>query len=171
MPQRDFESVYADFSRLVYWTAYGVMRSEQDALDVSQNVFLRVFSHISSLSGMTDPQIKGWLYRVTVNLCIDDKRRKAREVPVEEDYDSVETDESVLPEPSALTGETRATVQAAIDALPDVYRETVTLHYFAGMNYAEIAELSGTTEGTVKSRMSRAKARLCAILKEGEHIG
>ena len=171
MPARDFEAIYAGYSRLVYWAAYGVMKTSEDALDVSQNVFLKVFRHIKTVEDMSDSQLKGWLYRVTVNSCLDDKRKHSREVPVEEDFESVETDESVLPEPSAHNEEKRKLVQQAVDSLPDIYRETVTLHYYAGLNYAEIAELSGSTEGTVKSRMSRAKARLCELLKGGECIG
>ena len=171
MPARDFDSIYAGYSRLIYWAAYGVMKSPQDAMDVSQNVFLKVFRHLKTLEGMTDAQLKGWLYRVTVNLCVDDKRKRKREVLVEEDVVSAETDESVLPEISALNEETRRLLQSAIDSLPDIYREAVTLHYYAGLTLAEIAELSGATEGTIKSRISRARAKLCEMLKEGECIG
>lgn len=49
MPARDFESIYADYSRMVYWAAYGVLKNESDAMDASQNVFLRVIKHQKSL--------------------------------------------------------------------------------------------------------------------------
>ncbi|MEG1548016.1 MAG: RNA polymerase sigma factor [Clostridia bacterium] len=171
MPTRDFESIYTDFSRLVYWTAYGVTKSAQDAMDASQNVFLRVLKHIKKLETMTDPQLRGWLYRVTVNLCLDGKRKLSRELLMDEDIDMVATDEAVLPEPAALSAEKRLIVRSAIDTLPDVYRETVILHYFSGLGYVEIAELTGTTEGTIKSRMFRAKEKLCVLLKEGVSNG
>lgn len=150
MPARDFESIYADYSRMVYWAAYGVVKNESDAMDVSQNVFLRVMKHQKKLETMEDAQLKSWLYRVTVNLCLDGKRKLKREVLADE-----------LPEtPVSDTG-----------ALPDVYRETVTLHFFSELRYEEIAKLMGVSEGTVKSRMSRAKERLLALLKGGELHG
>ncbi len=173
MPGRDFDFIYAEYSRLVYWTAYGVVKNQADALDVSQNAFLRVLKHMDKLRAMSDPQLKGWLYRVTVNLCIDDKRKRSRELLSDDGElpDVADYDESVLPEPSAMTASTRETVRAAVDALPRAYREAVLLHYYSGLEYAEIASLTGAAEGTIKSRIFRAKAKLCTLLKEGESIG
>ena len=59
-------------------------------------------------------------------------------------------------------------LKRAIDALPDIYRETVMLHYYSGLDYKTIAAMQGSTEGTVKSRIFRAKERLYELLKEGE---
>ena len=59
----------------------------------------------------------------------------------------------------------------AIETLPDIYRETVVLHYFSGLSYDEIAAYTGVSEGTVKSRMSRAKDKLFSLLKDGEKNG
>ena len=168
MPAWEFDSIYVGFSRMVYWTAYGVTKSESDAMDASQEVFLRVLKHMKKLEDVTEPQLKSWLYRVTVNLCLDQKRRAKREQPQEELPEVPVYNEAELPEPAAVTAEESRVLRAAIDALPDIYRETVVLHYFSGMQYEEIARLQGTSEGTIKSRMSRAKARLAQALKGGE---
>ncbi len=167
LPAWDFDSVYNGFSRMVYWTAYGVLKSESDAMDVSQEVFLRVLRHIKKLDGMGEAQLKSWLYRVTVNLCLDGKRRSKHEVLSDELPDTPVTGEDELPEASAMNAETARLVREAVDSLPDIYRETVVLHYFSGLQYEDIAALQGVSEGTIKSRMSRARARLVDMLKGG----
>ncbi len=171
MPARDFESIYADYSRMVYWAAYSVVKNESDAMDVSQNVFLRVMKHQKKLETMEDAQLKSWLYRVTVNLCLDGKRKLKHEVLADELPETPVSDAGALPEAAALDAEARETLSRAVAALPDVYRETVTLHFFSELRYEEIAKLMGVSEGTVKSRMSRAKERLLALLKGGELHG
>lgn len=171
MPAWEFDSIYAAYSRMVYWTAYGVTKSDSDAMDASQEVFIRVMKHIKKLEGMGDPQLKSWLYRVTVNICVDAKRRTRREQLQEELPEVAVTNERELPEAAAVTAEEQRIIRVAIDALPDIYRETVVLHYFSGLQYEEIAALQGVSEGTIKSRMSRAKARLADALKGGELHG
>jgi len=171
MPQWDFDSIYETHARLVYWTAYGVMKSQSDAMDVSQNVFLRVLKHMEKLQDMRTEQLKAWLYRVTMNLCIDMKRSRKREVTVDEFFEQEDLDESVLPEAAALSAEQKELVHAAINALPDIYRDTVVQHYFAGLDYEEIARLNGVSEGTVKSRMFRAKEKMMQFLKGGGLCG
>lgn len=168
----DFDAAYHAYARMVYWTAYGILKSDSDAMDVSQDTFMRAIKHERELAGMTDAQQKGWLYRVAYNLCMDKKRREKREFPSDTEalFDGPDTDESALPELSALNNEQKRLVRGAIDELPAVYRETVVLHYFSGLAYEEIASLSGVSEGTVKSRMSRAKGKLLETLKKGGEI-
>ena len=168
MPKRDLESMYTDFSRMVYWSAYSVLRAESDAMDVTQNTFLRAIKHMNKLSAMNDGQIKAWLYRVSVNLALDIKRKQKREYPVDELPERESGDVLDMPEPSAITAEQKRIVREAIERLPDIYREAVMLHYYSNMSCEDIAALTGTTEGTVKSRISRARIRLRELLKEGE---
>lgn len=153
---------------MVYWTAYGVVKNESDALDVSQNTFIKVLANMDKLSDMGEKQIKSWLYRVAVNLCVDGKRKLKREIISEEVPEQAVSDYE-LPENTVVTEDTRRIVREAIETLPEIYKQTVYLHYFSGMQYDEIAQVLGVSEGTVKSRMSRAKDKLYSILKEGEH--
>ena len=168
MPQRSFESLYEDYSRMVYWTAYGIVKSESDASDVTQDAFLRVIKHLHKLQGFNDAQLKSWLYRVSVNLCMDLKRKQKRETLTDTFDDTQSVSESELPEVVALSEEQQKEVRKAIDALPEIYRQTVTLHYFSGLEYEKIAELLGVSEGTVKSRMFRAKQKLLEWIKGDE---
>lgn len=171
MPAWDFEAAYKANSRMVYWAAYGIVKNEADAMDVSQDTFVRTLRNEKKLAAMDERQQKAWLYRVAVNLCMDKKRRDKRETPVDEEsfFDLPSSDEATLPELSALDAEQKKTLRDAIDALPEIYRQTVTLHYFSELPYEQIASLMGVSEGTVKSRMSRAKERLYESLrKDGE---
>lgn len=167
MPGRDIESIYNECSRMVYWAAYSITRRESDALDAMQSTFLRAMKHIDRLQGMNDAQLKSWLYRVAVNLCKDSLRKQSRETLTDEPLEPKGDNVYDLPEAALLSAEEKARVRRAIDHLPDIYRETVLLHHFSGCDYKEIARLTGTTEGNVKSRMSRAKQQLYKILKEG----
>ncbi len=168
MPQRNLESIYTDYSRMVYWAAYSVLRADSDAMDVSQNVFLRAIKHMGKLAAMEDGQLKAWLYRVAVNLALDIKRKQKREYPVDELPEQESAALQDMPEPSAISAEQRRTVREAIERLPDIYREAVMLHYYSGLSCADIAALTGAAEGTVKSRISRARTQLLKLLKEGE---
>ena len=168
MPQRDLESIYTEHSRMVYWAAYSVLRSDSDAMDVTQNVFLRTIKHMGKLAAMEEGQLKAWLYRVAINLSLDIKRKQKREYPVDELPERESTALYDMPEPSVITAEQRRIVREAIERLPDIYREAVMLHYYSNMSCADIAQLTGAAEGTIKSRISRARIRLMELLKEGE---
>ncbi len=169
MPRRNLESIYTDYSKMVYWAAYSVLRADSDAMDVSQNVFLRAIKHMGKLADMEDGQLKAWLYRVAVNLALDIKRRQKREYPVDELPEQESTALYDMPEPSAISAEQRRIVREAVERLPDIYREAVMLHYYSGLSCADIAQLTGAAEGTVKSRISRARTQLLQLLKEGEN--
>lgn len=160
MSERDFDSIYADYARLVYWAAYGVVKNAAAASDVSQEVFLRVFQHLKKLAPMTDPQIKGWLYRVAVNAGVDYVRKRRREVLTDEPVDAPLESKDALPEDAYLEREQQRELRARVDALPKIYGEAVLLHYFSNLSYEEISGFLGVSIGTVKSRIFRAKAML-----------
>ena len=171
MPSWDFESAYRENSRMVYWAAYGILKSEADALDVSQEVFLRALRNEDKLAVLDEARQRGWLYRVAVNLCMDKKRGEKREFPAEdtEIFDREDGDGEGLPEAAFMNAERKKLLREAIDALPAVYGESVLLHYFSGLSIDEIAALTGSSPGTIKSRLSRARQKLYDILeKDGE---
>lgn len=171
MPAWDFEAVYRDNSRMVYWTAYGILKNDADSLDVSQEVFLRALRNEKKLASLDEAPLRSWLYRVSVNLCMDKKRGEKREFPAEdtEIFDAETGDEQDLPEAALMNAERKRLLGESIEALPLIYRECVLLHYFSGLSIDEIASLTKASPGTVKSRLSRARQKLYDILrKDGE---
>jgi len=168
MQEDRFDQLYDKYVQLVYWAAYGVSRDKDDASDAVQTVFLRAYQHLDQLFAMTEPQQKGWLYRVAVNFSIDQKRKKGRSIPTEDAIlDLAPVDESTLPEATFLSQEQQNQVRRAVEQLPENYRQPVMLYYFAGLSYHEISSLMSISEGTLKSRMSRARTLLANQLSKG----
>lgn len=140
-------------------------------MDAAQNVFLRVFKHEKKLREMNDAQLRAWLYRVATNAALDILRRSKRVLPAEDAALELPADESELPESILLDKESRNTVRECVNRLPELYRSPIILYYFSGLSYLEIADLLEVSEGTIKSRMSRARGILSAmLLKGGEKV-
>ena len=102
VPGRDFESIYRDYSRLVYWAAYKVLNSSEQTEDAAQDVFLSVLKNMELLSGMSDAQLKGWLYRVAVNAALDMKRKDSKELLSDEPLGAEVPDSGDTPEDEAV---------------------------------------------------------------------
>ncbi len=161
----DFDSIYEQYSRLVYFAAYSVVKNNDEAFDISQEVFVRAYNNESKLCRMSEVQLKGWLYKVATNAALDIVRKRKREVL----YDTPPfdmADGALGPEQEYISLESDTELMKAVNSLADIYRQPVILHFFSGLGYQEIADILGVTVGTIKSRMSRAKAQLKKELYE-----
>lgn len=143
-----------------YYIALGFVHNQQDALDVSQDAFIKAFRKIKMFD--THMPFFPWFYRLMKNLCIDHLKRKRRmsEVPLE--------DTKVIDE-ARDDREMREALWKGIRELPFDQREVIILRYFRQMSYAEIAELIGRPIGTVMSSLYYAKKKLKGIL--GKYMG
>lgn len=166
MPERDFESIYTDYSRLVYWAAYKVVSNREAAEDITQSVFEKLLENSNIPENMNDQQLKGWLYRVTTNLALDKIRKSKHEMLSDEPVGTDIPDSSELPEDSMLEKKRHDAVVQAINGLDKAYRDVVMLHYFSEMTVKEISKNTGISEGTIKSRLVRARVLLAGRLKE-----
>lgn len=124
--------------------------------DVGQDVLIAVAGSIGGFRG--DAKVTTWLHTIVRNRVVDHLRRQRATAPLPED------EVSLGQRMSSLLA-TRATVQAALDALPDLYREPVTLRDLQGLSYAEVAARLGRPEGTVKAQISRGRALVAAALR------
>ena len=162
---RDFDSIYEQYSRLVYWVAYNVVKNGDEALDITQEVFLRALDKMSVISKYNEVQLKGWLYRVARNASLDLIRKRKRETLYDETpFDLADT--GLTPLEQILDDEKKRLLMQAVSKPSHISREPIMLHYFSGMNYSEIADLLNLTEGTIKSRMSRARTQLMELMGE-----
>ena len=156
----------------VYNLALKMTGNEEDALDLSQEAFFKAYRQLDSFRG--DSRFSVWLYRLTYNLCIDFLRKKPRGRIIsftqkDEDgeiYDIEIPDMRELPEDSATRRETREMIATSINELSPRYREIIILREISDMSYGDIAETLKLSEGTVKSRLSRARLSLANILAE-----
>ncbi|NOW01031.1 RNA polymerase sigma factor SigE [Isoptericola chiayiensis] len=155
-----WDEIVREHSARVFRLAYRLTGDRQDAEDLTQETFLRVFR---SLSSYTPGTFEGWLHRITTNLFLDQVRRKKR-IRFEamgEDASRVEaTDDRSRPERGFEHAHLDHDVQAALDALRPEYRAAVVLCDIEGLSYEEIAVTLGIKIGTVRSRIHRARAQL-----------
>lgn len=157
----DFRRLIQRYHKCVYAIAYGILRRREDAEDVVQDVFVKVFRYLSTYSD--DKSFWSWIRRITVNCCLD---RLPTDVPTEDidqivDYrqpfiDSVETE--------VLSRCEDEITDSAVAGLPVAYRVVVVLRYYDGMTTGEIAETLNMPAGTVRARLYRALKMLAGRL-------
>jgi len=169
-----FELLVLDQSKIVYNLALRMVGNEEDAADISQEAFLKAYTNLSSFRG--DCKFSSWLYKLTTNLCLDfiRKRNRHQTVPlVYEDDEGDEVymeipDETFSPETEVERRELQDQVRDGLAELPPIHREVLLLRELGGMSYEEIGDQLQLEEGTVKSRIFRARKKLCEIiLKKG----
>ncbi len=145
-----------------------------DRADLAQEVWIRVYRNIRRLN--TPAKFKGWLSRITTNLFYDELRKRKRyagmvslDAPRHLDDGQVDWElpcTEPTPGDTMMTREFYERLQAAIAELPEVFRTTIVLREIKGLPYEEIAELTGVSLGTVKSRIARARYRLQGDLNQ-----
>lgn len=152
-----FDQVVRQRERQVLRIAYRMLGNWADAEDAAQEAFLRL--HRRGLDFPNEAVLGAWLYRVTVNLCVDRTRssRPSCELP--------ELRSGGMPADAALLREERKQrLMEALATLPARERAAVTLREIEGLSTVEVAEVLGSTEGTVRSQISKAMTRLRAIM-------
>jgi len=167
-----FELLVREHQKNVYNLALKMVGNPDDAFDISQDAFLRAYNSLSTFRG--ESRFSVWLYRLTSNICLDHLRKQKRRNTVsltvgDEEDESTELeimDERPQPEELVLRGEMREAVQEGLRQLSDSDRQILTLRAIGGLSYEEIAEAMEIEMGTVKSRLFRARKRLCAFLTE-----
>ena len=165
-----FEDIILANQNNVYNLALRMTGSEEDALDISQEAFFKAYLQIGGFRG--ESRFSVWLYRLTYNLCVDFIRKKPRAVMLSltnqddngEVYDIEIPDMRNLPDDSAIRREMRESIADSINELSSRHREIFVMREITGMSYGEIAETLNISNGTVKSRLARARLNLAAIL-------
>ena len=159
-----FEQLYEAYADDVLRMAYFYLADRHKAEDVCQDVFVKLYTRGHEIEPGRE---KAWLLRVTVNSCRDVWRGAwlRRVVLGAPSLEIIPSQEDTVEQ-----REEKAAVMRAVQRLPAVFKETVLLHYYQGLGIAEIAKALDLPEGTVSSRLSRARKKLEALLKE-EEIG
>lgn len=171
-----FELLVNEHQKNVYNLALRMVGNEDDAFDMSQEAFLRAYRSISTFHG--DSKFSVWLYRLTSNVCIDFLRAKKRRPESSLSYlnSDDETEELALPdlrynpEDELEKKEFQTAVSRGLDALPADYRQILVLRELHGLSYDEIGSVLSIESGTVKSRLFRARRKLCAFLVRDGNI-
>ena len=167
-----FEALVNLYGKKVYNTACRICKNEADAEDVAQEVFLKVYRALPNFKG--ESSFSTFLYRVTVNACLDFVRRSGRAAAESlvrqdadgEEYEYLPADAEQTPERQSERAELRETLRRSILRLSDEHRAVILLRDVNGLSYEEIAEVLSCSVGTVKSRINRAREKLREILKK-----
>ncbi len=165
-----FEALVSAYETNAYRLALRTLGSAEDAEDVTQEAFLKAYRSLESFR--LDSSFSVWLYRIVSNLCLDLLRRRQRRpessLSVEDDEGEESElelpDESLSPEKLLERKLTREAVRRGLEALPDDYRQILLLRELEGLSYEEIGAALSLEAGTVKSRIFRARKKLCAFL-------
>ena len=166
-----FEAIVCAHEKTVYNLALRALGNPEDAEDAAQEVFLKAYTSLKSFRG--ESKISVWLYRITNNVCIDLLRKRKDVVSLStEDADGEAAEFEIADtgfDPAAIAerNDLKARLGEAVQLLPQEQREAFLLRVVAEQSYEEISATLGVDLGTVKSRIYRARKKLCALLSEG----
>ena len=171
--EQAFEQLMLLHQKAVYNICYRMAGNAEDALDLSQEVFLKLWRTLEQYQ--FDAAFSTWLYRMTQNACIDFLRRQKRQqhasLTVSDDEAAGKElsvpDPAPLPEDRVIFNEKQEAIRTAMNALPPDFREILELRVVRNRPYEQIAQIMGLPVGTVKSRLARARLQLKKRLEAG----
>ena len=170
-----FEQLIVQYEKKAYNIAFRIMGNEEDAKDMTQEAFIRIFKSIGSFKEQSS--FSTWMYRIVTNICLDELRRRKNERltyggSIEETIDSNTEDSRILGSPSKDTPESayeklekKQAIMKAINELNTDYKSVIVLRDIQGFSYDEISKMLDCSSGTVKSRINRARNILKDKLK------
>lgn len=165
--QAAFGRLMHRYAGAVYNLAYRMLGNAHDAEDASQEIFLRAYTRLESYDQTR--RFSTWLLSVASNYCIDRLRRRRFAWLTLDDVAFWLPSGQPGPERAALDREQQEVVQQAIQQLPETYRLITILRYWHDMSYAEIMQVTGLPESTIKTRLHRARRMLAdALQAEGK---
>jgi RNA polymerase sigma-70 factor (ECF subfamily) len=172
-----FQKLVIRYQRRVYSIAYGFVRNGEDAMDLTQDVFLKVHRNLDGFQGSSS--FYTWLYRIAVNVSIDHIRRNRRRKD-DVDYDDrlghqeaassdspvISTSTGLSPAVALRNKELGDRIMKAMDLVSEAHREILVLREIEGLSYEELAEVLDIPKGTVMSRLHHARNNLKKHLTE-----
>lgn len=167
-----FDRLMGMHERRMYAVALRMCANREDAQDCLQEAMLRIYRAIRGFKSQSS--FATWAYRITMNTCLDELRRKKNRQNtsldnlVEQGWSPTDGDNT--PEKHAVHAETRRMLHAAIRELPEDMRAAVVMRDIDGYAYDEIAGILNTNVGTIKSRISRGREKLREKLKENAEL-
>lgn len=180
--QAAFGELVQRYQRRIYGVAFAMLHHRENARDITQETFIRVYQNLASFQGVSS--FYTWLYRITINLCLDHLRKKSRqhEKSFEEEGHSAGSEEAmaagILPQPLGLNPrdellrkELRQQIEKAMARLSPNHRAVLLLREVEGLSYEEMAEIMQCSTGTIMSRLFNARRQMQRLLlKNGAQI-
>ena len=159
-----FEQLFHRHQSRVYSVASRMMSNPEDALDMTQEIFLRAYQKINKFKFTS--AFSAWLYRLATNLCIDELRKRKRSANTMPLAEAISQSDGNTPEDDAISRDREQLIWQAINSLKEKERAIIILRDIEGLSYKEIAEVFGCSLGRVKSRIYEARQKLKGILEK-----
>lgn len=166
-----FENLISKYQKSIYNLVYRMMGNREDALDLSQETFLKAFSKLETFD--LERPFSPWIHKIAKNLCINQlRKRKAKTIPLSfsdnegQEMEREIADLSTEPGERVLAREKKHEALKAIDQLPEKYRTVLILRHLNHHSYEEIGEILEVPSGTVKTWIYRGRNKLKKYLKE-----
>ncbi len=174
--QAAFRLLVERYQRKAYAQALGMLKDKEEAMDVAQEAFVKVYKYLDHFKG--DSSFYTWLYRIVANLCVDRLRRagggQAEKVELDEKLDQAEAaTDGILatrlgnnPQKAVLRAELAEKIQEALEQIPEKHREILLLRELDGLSYEDLSRILKIPKGTVMSRLFHARAKAQEILRD-----
>lgn len=155
-----YEKIVFEYERKVYNIAFRMFKNKTDAEDMAQEVFIKIYQKLNLFNFKSS--FSTWIYRITVNTCLDEIRKRKREknISLESDYQKEIESNYKEPERTLDSNEKLKKVEKVLYDLNEKHRVVIVLRDINGFSYDEIAKILDIKKGTVKSRISRARSKL-----------
>lgn len=175
-----FGQLVDKYQQKVYNIAFRMTNNHDDALDLAQESFLRIFRALKTFKN--ESAFSTWMFRIASNVCLDELRKKKRQPHVALSTDAlvageegsfpfeVAAGDEYAPEEQLIRSETRREISMALTQISAEHRLVLTLREVEGYSYEEIADILGANIGTIKSRINRARLALREILTSREPL-
>lgn len=167
--KRAFEEIVGLYEKKVFSTIYYMVKDENDVEDIAQEVFIKIYKNLNNFKEKSS--LYTWIYRITINVCIDKLKSKKDVIYIDEkvqtedgEVDIELEDKSKGPEKIVEENDLKERLTNAIRKLPIEQRTMIVLRDIKGFTYMEIAEMTKTNLGTVKSKINRSRQALKEIL-------
>ena len=169
--KKAFEEIISLYEKKVFSTIYYMVKNENEVEDIAQEVFVKIYRNLKNFK--EESSLYTWIYRITINVCIDELKKKKNVVYIDEKIETADgameiqlEDTAKGPEHLAEDEELKRKITNCIRKLPVDQRTMIILRDIKGFTYMEIAEMTKINLGTVKSKINRARAALKQILEE-----
>jgi RNA polymerase sigma factor (sigma-70 family) len=170
-----FSILVERYSARLFGACFSFLGNRQDAEDCVQEAFIKAYRCMSDYGFLST--FYTWLYRIAINTCLDYRRKyqkkqhfsldEAMEIDDSQVFQQI-ADQGPLPDEQAETAETVRLIRREIARLPDYLRDILILRDLEGLSYRELSVLLRLSEGTVKSRLSRARRQLMELIRKRE---
>ena len=166
-----YQELVTRYQKRVFGILFGMLHSREDAMELSQDVFIKVYQRIGEFEEKSS--FYTWVYRIAVNLAIDFRRREWKKVHTE--YDDSVADQGVddgifqrergSPEDAARNRQLGERIQQALEKLPEEQKAVLVMREIDGLSYQEMADVMNCSIGTIMSRLFYARKKMQAALK------